>query len=310
MQVYGILSDEARKARFITTGEIVPEVLTLTIPTADLSPETRTTLAGLVNFDGEYLTKLTIPPSTHYSHEAPRSLSITGDRAWPLPTYPETAADWEAIIAQYAAAVAAYRQQQQEAEQARRAQNQADFDDWRTRLVTAPVTSGTRWKHFYSNTADYLIGLPEARAEWAAYQERVRVYDARQSALKAQEEAAKEAAKEASEAEKSAWITAHGSAHLQRAFAAGYDCQRKYVTERAEMEYPGYVVDFGSNAVWRSRSCPSEAALDEALRVDGEVVWFFTPPRTGNADDDDFDYTAVEAVIVKLLDRYDLVKTF
>lgn len=310
MQVYGILSDEARKARFITTGEIVPQVLTLTIPTADLSPETRTTLAALVNFDGEYLTKLTIPPSTHYSQEAPRSLSVTSDRAWPLPTYPETAADWEASIAQYAAAVAAYRQQQQQAEQARRAQQQAEFDDWRTRLATAPVTSFERWKQFYSNTTDYLVGLPEARAEWTAYQERVRVYDARQAALKAQDEAAKEAAKEAGEAEKAAWIAAHGSAHLQRASAAGYDCQRKYVTERAALEFPGYTVDFANNAAWRSRSCPSEAALDEALRVGGEVVWLTTPPRPGNADDDDFGYTAVEAVAVRFLDRYDLVKTF
>lgn len=112
-------------------------------------------------------------------------------------------------------------------------------------------------------------------------------------------------AKAQREADKVAWVAAHGSEFLRKACGAGYDCQRKYVAERAATEFPGYVVDWNDKAAWRDRSCPSESALDEALRTGGLVVWL-----TVSGVEDDYDFEAREAVVVReYLGKYDLIKT-
>ena len=107
------------------------------------------------------------------------------------------------------------------------------------------------------------------------------------------------------EAEKLAWVQAHGSAFLQQAVAAGYDCQRRYVEERAGIEHPGFVVDWEDRAEWRSRSCPSEAALALALAVRGEVVWLTRAP----VEEPEEYWEPGEAVVLRgYLGAYDLVK--
>lgn len=113
------------------------------------------------------------------------------------------------------------------------------------------------------------------------------------------------AATQAREADKHTWITAHGSDFLRRAcLAGGYDCQRRYVEERAALEFPGYVVDFKDYARWRDRSCPSEVALAEAERVSGLVVWL-----TASPEEDENDLDPCEAVVVRgYLDKYDLIR--
>lgn len=113
------------------------------------------------------------------------------------------------------------------------------------------------------------------------------------------------------QADKAAWIAAHGSPFLRRAAGAGYDCQRRYVIERAALERPGYVVDFNDNARWSARSCPSEAALSEALVVGGTVVWLTALPVDDNSPEE---YQVAwqggcEAVAIRqYLGKYDLVK--
>lgn len=125
--------------------------------------------------------------------------------------------------------------------------------------------------------------------------------------------------KEQREQEKSNWITAHGSDHLQRAWGMAYDCQRLYVTERAAMEAPGYTVDFNESASWRDRSCPSMQALDELTAIEkavkGEyhyVAWLLKPASDSVDEDDYYDYQhdyPCEAIIIRgYLGRYDLVK--
>lgn len=123
----------------------------------------------------------------------------------------------------------------------------------------------------------------QAKQDYEAH-ERIRLAEekSRQARRAAEEQARREAekkAREEAEAAKRAWIEAHGSDFLRRAFAAGYDCQRRYVTERAGQEHPDATIDFDGNAGWRSRSCPSEAALDLAEQVSGEVVWLTAPPH-------------------------------
>lgn len=117
------------------------------------------------------------------------------------------------------------------------------------------------------------------------------------------------------EAERETWTAAHGSAHLRRCRDAGYDCLRLYATERAALEAPGFVVDFGDKAEWSARSCPSAAAMDavDEARAGGlsdpTVVWLKSPPQARADPWQDDEFEPCEAVVVrKWLYRYDLVK--
>jgi hypothetical protein len=118
--------------------------------------------------------------------------------------------------------------------------------------------------------------------------------------------------------ERQEWIAAHGSAHLQRCIAAGYDCKRLYVLERAALEAPGFTVDFGDKAAWKPRACPTTEGLDaeDAARALGlgepQTVWLTTPAQDRVGDPEGYDYeefAACEAVIIRgYLGKYDLVQ--
>lgn len=110
--------------------------------------------------------------------------------------------------------------------------------------------------------------------------------------------------------EKGRWVVDHGSDYLKKAYGAGYDCQRLYVTERAAMEHPGFVVDFDDLAAWKERSCPSEAALDAAEEVEDscEVVWLTAPPWTVDEYDEEGFEPREALVIGDYLGKYDLVR--
>lgn len=120
------------------------------------------------------------------------------------------------------------------------------------------------------------------------------------------------------EADKAEWIEAHSSEHLKRAHGGGYDAQRLYVTERADKEAPGFIVDFDGAAEWKDRSCPSLEALDaeaeaEALRVgDGvKVVWLTNPAVNEVGDEKAYYYVfdECEAVVIRTyLGKYNLVQ--
>ena len=126
-------------------------------------------------------------------------------------------------------------------------------------------------------------------------------------AIREAKEAAEKAAKEAAEQEKLNWINAHGSEHLKKAIAAGYNCKRMYITERATLEYPDFQVDIDNAADWKSRSCPSPTALEFSLQVSGsEVVWCTRPhdykksasPYDYEEDDEEDDFEPQEAVVI------------
>ncbi len=124
--------------------------------------------------------------------------------------------------------------------------------------------------------------------------------------------------REAAEA-KDAFIEAHGSDHLKRAHAGGYDCTRKYVRERAAHEAPGFVVDIENDASWGDRSCPSLAALNAADAATAlglgtaQVVWLKSAPNDTKVERDPYDYDEpfeqCEAIVISdYLGKYDLVK--
>ena len=155
------------------------------------------------------------------------------------------------------------------------------------------------------------FGDPEARALLAEVRQLKAQLDAAAEAVRRELDAAraaeKRAAAEAQEADKATWIAAHGSDHLRAAVAAGYDCQRLYVTERAALEFPGFAIDFAGRARWERRSCPSEEGLAISLATKGSrVVWLATP--TQEVDEED-EWEPREAVVVEdFLGRYDLVR--
>lgn len=122
-------------------------------------------------------------------------------------------------------------------------------------------------------------------------------------AIREAKAAAEKAAKEAAEKERLDWINQHGSDHLKKAVAAGYNCKRLYVTERVNLEYPEFQADIDNKAEWKSRSCPSHEALEFSLRHPGsEVVWCtrrhdYKVPEPGYYDNED--EPAQEAVVIK-----------
>lgn len=155
----------------------------------------------------------------------------------------------------------------------------------------------------------------------AASMERKAKRDAEEAeweAVRKAREDAEKTEKARSAKEKSDWIAAHGSDHLKRATALDYNCQRRYVEERAEAEFPAFALDFDNLASWRGRACPSEDALEyiEVLIAQGhdtECVWLTAPPYKVERDpeyygpEDEFD--PCEAIVIRnYLGKYDLVK--
>lgn len=159
--------------------------------------------------------------------------------------------------------------------------------------------------------------LPEKIALWkqgaTEHKERAR----KATEERERRESAAKVERERLEAEKAEWIDAHGSDYLRRATALDYDCQRRYVEERATLELPDFTVDFDNRAGWRSRACPSEEALAEVERLiaagrNAEVVWLISPPYKVDGGDDDWgenDFEPCEAIVARsYLGKYDLVK--
>lgn len=140
-------------------------------------------------------------------------------------------------------------------------------------------------------------------------------------ALQERDEAIKAIESKRADVARLAWIAASGSDYLKRAVAAGYDCKRYYVIERAASEAPGFTVDFDDKAEWKNRSCPSEGALnaeDEAGRLglgEPRIVWLTAAPqdRAPTPMDEEFEppdeWEGCEAVAISgFLGKYDLVK--
>ena len=174
----------------------------------------------------------------------------------------------------------------------------APFDDTPETALALFEADMQRWAEAEGQRHAKQIELAQREAER-------KIADAEREVAEQAHAQAQREAKAQREAEKLAWVHAHGSAFLQQAVSAGYDCQRRYVEERAAHEHPGFVVDWEDRAEWRSRSCPSEAALALALAVGGDVVWLTRAP----VDEPEEYWEPGEAVVLRgYLGAYDLVK--
>lgn len=99
-------------------------------------------------------------------------------------------------------------------------------------------------------------------------------------------------AQDARLAEKERWANEHGSEHLKRGIEAGHCCERLYITERAEIEFPEFIPDFDDIAIWGILSCPSLEALDIlALVPNTKIVWI---KRRHDCEPDEYDYDSDE----------------
>ncbi|RAP74383.1 hypothetical protein [Paenibacillus montanisoli] len=69
------------------------------------------------------------------------------------------------------------------------------------------------------------------------------------------------------EEEMFAWVEKEGSSYLQKLCHLGYDCTDKYVSERAGLEFPSYLLNEGGHYRRYRLDHPSEPVLDEILRL-------------------------------------------
>jgi len=150
---------------------------------------------------------------------------------------------------------------------------------------TAPDGTPVRYNTYeYGDQPEYYLpgtnhySTPaEAIVAYVSEQERVR----QQAEQRALDEAAKTAAKEKADAERAAWTEAHGSEGLRERVRRGYDCVRRYATERLAAELPEWAVEeYDGHPRWtlRDRSCPSDAALAiedaaEAAGYEAKTKW-------------------------------------
>lgn len=301
------ITDEARQAYTVRTGRVLAGTDVVLLNVDELTAEERAAIIPVLG----------LPYSENHVVDlqyAPYKLTVV----------PETTADWVAI----AGGLTVARKAQNAETNAREATKLAEvmervsshFNELEA-LNDAELRRNVRNHGYYPyNTpggtgkafADREAAL-KARLEayepiWLAAQAAYQVFSAKANA---EREAAEQAETEAKQAERQAWIDEHGSDFLKKAVNAGYDCQRRYVTERAAIEHLNAIVDFNDNAKWRSRSCPSEEALDLALKAGGTVVWLTIPPHTQEQADWAFnDFEACEAVVVgEFLGKYDVIYT-
>lgn len=125
------------------------------------------------------------------------------------------------------------------------------------------------------------------------------------------ERAEAEVEKAAKELGRLDWINKNGSDYLKMAVGLGYNCQRRYVEERSEIELEDFAVDFDDEIKYRSRSCPGYEALIETKNLiekgfDAKIIWL---TKGTKADDDYGDFEECEAILIEnYLEKYDCVK--
>lgn len=185
-----------------------------------------------------------------------------------------------------------------EAERTRMAENEARAEA--AAAAVGPTSPTCLYPH-----SDGTVGVhtdmpgirPNLSVEVPADVDAIRAEVARQQGLLADARAEDDARKAEAEAqataarqERDTWITTHGSPGLQERVRRGYDCERRYITERLTLELPGWVATQWDNMPdvdeSRSRSDPSDKALEaerqaEAAGYSARTYWVIY-----EADDD------------------------
>jgi len=136
--------------------------------------------------------------------------------------------------------------------------------------------------------------------------------EAKERAKIEKREAQKEFEKCLKATERLGWINANGSDYLKLAVSLGYNCQRRYVEERAATELPDFdfEVDFDDEIKYRDRSCPSLDGLQEIVELkkkgfEAKVVWLTCPTSEKYC----VDFSSCEAILIEnYLGKYNCIK--
>lgn len=304
VQLSFVLADSYRQEVLEREGKVLPREQQLPLPLAELSASSRRILTE-INPHLKETVRLRIPEQEDASPKRYQP------EDWESSFIPSSPGDWDRLLSLFEEDRATREQHNREVQHER-------LDEYRAKLqdvlaqpdgpYSSPYFPGTFSIDVSKSYADY-AGYEEALALEQAVRERKAAYAQQKEQEKREQEQSRQEAKERREQEKVAWIKQYGSISLQKKFAAGYDCQRPYVRERASVEYPGYVVDFDDDADWKERSTPSDQAFEEAERVGGTVVWLTAPPRWGNEEEEEPYFEKGEAIVIRdYLGKYDLVR--
>lgn len=316
MRVEVNLSDEARKSAAVQYGHLPTFKALLDVPLGDMTPEQRERVIGVID--------------TSYTTPRVRGLRYRyGADEYIAPLYPVTPSEWLELAADYQAKAEIANAEREALEAERRAESERELQEFLRCIDELPEDDAAFEAAIRGNERAYRVNtnwdkLPGYEvAKQAAERVFARYEPLKAARLEAEAEREREsraraqAEREAAEQEKARWISEHGSDYLRKAHTEGYDCQRRYVAERAAAELPGYALDFDDAAEYKDRACPSEDALDEAIEAnkllaqmgqasaEARVVWL-----TREIEDDEWDeYEPREAVVIEgYLGRYTLIK--
>lgn len=133
----------------------------------------------------------------------------------------------------------------------------------------------------------------------------------------------KTAKREAAEKSRAEWIEAHGSEGLKERVKRGYDCARRYITERLAEDLPGWVASKWDDLTdWelKGRSCPNDSALkaeDEAKAAGYEARTYWAvwecpkdcnPYMEHEEGREDSPHDEAEVVVVENFHGYEVYK--
>jgi hypothetical protein len=302
------LSDKARTDHAVATGVVYSPKTRLEMPFTSFSESTRTRLLDVLGLPSE-LDRAENGRLGYFLTWVPTGGVGGVDNSFAAPIVPQSEEDWIKVAEAYSAR----RQEvvaQLETMQAERREHDAAERERRSEQVDAQLArmealDDEKFLTAYGDGDTHLriqVYTGEQGGRLGSLQKRLdMLVDARR--------AKQEIAARRREADRSVWIAEHGSDYLKRATAQGYDCQRRYITERAELEHPGYMVDFDSRAAWKDRTCPSETALDLAEKDHGSVVWLTDPPFPPYDPENGETWEPCEAVVIDFL-GYDLIRIF
>lgn len=293
------LSEKFRKEQGLATGSIPAEQQTATLDLAEASAEDRAAILSEAAIDGGGVARVKIAKRTDYS-------------IFPI-MLDHFLVDSEKVADEC-------RKMTLERDEYERSKIEIRIKDAIAAWQRAIANENT----WHPNEAIRESDLPLVEKfgmDISKYRELVAEWKRQQPIWRAEKEAAEAKATEAraaaeirtaeakatAEAEKHVWANQFGSEHLKRGLAAGHDCGRMYLIERALVEYPGFILDYEKNSKWQDRSCPSVKALDmrDAILkqhpgVTATIVWLTDEPLANNHSYDDYYelFEACEAIVV------------
>lgn len=268
------VSSAYRQNHFIETGQEYPAKVVVEIPFQELSPESRRII---VSVNPLLEAQLTLPSPIQKGYWL---------ETWPVPFVPSSPSEWEELLKLYQTAKENFLKATRESQK---------------KKVNEKIAQLKQLLNDGPNSQSKTISIPNELEGIEGYEEAIALQQAIASQIE-QNIAERDR-------EKAQWIQQHGSSYLKNCAKYGYDCQRRYVYERAALEYPDYFIDFDDTAAFAQRTQPSAEALEEAIRVGGLVCWLTKVPKLKDAFKVFEGKAPCEAVVIRgYLDKYDLIR--